>query len=166
MAFQAPQGDGASLQLLRELWQDEGESAYLYERLADLEPQEPRRRLLRRLAEVERRHQAEYGGLLAEAGEEPGPFRPSPRARFLAWVAARGGAAAVMGLRIHDEAQEVRGYLTDGPAVSGELARRIAREEAGHADLLRECWAAGRSPGTAWPRVACFETWSMASTTA
>jgi len=122
---------------LREHWQDEGESAFLYDVLAQLEGDPKRRRLYERLAEVEREHQRLFEGLLHERGAAVGEFRPGLRARALAWLARRGAAAAVLQLRILDEAREVKGYLQEGRDRAEALAK-VARDEALHAKMLRE----------------------------
>lgn len=136
------------LKRLREHWQDEGESAYLYEVLAQLESDPKRRRLYRRLAEVEREHQRLFAEMIRERGGSVGEFRPGLRARLLAALARRGAASAVLQLRLLDEAREVKGYLQEGrgrgqkqgQAQDSELApalRRVARDEAVHAEMLR-----------------------------
>ena len=134
---------------LREHWQDEGESAYLYEVLAELDPDPKRQSLYRRLAEVEREHQRLFEQMIREQGGSVGEFRPGLRARVMAWMARRGAASAVLHLRILDEAREVKGYLQEGRERAHEL-KRIARDEAVHAEMLREFL--GRA-GEPWHRM-------------
>ncbi len=127
---------------LCEHWQDEGESAFLYRVLAELEPDERRRKLYVRLADVEIQHQEAFAKLLSEKGVRLGTFRPRLRTRMLAWMARRGAASTVLNLRITDEAREVKDYLREGPSgrtgPTAELAGQIARDEARHAELLME----------------------------
>jgi len=134
---------------LREHWQDEGESAFLYDVLAELERDPKRRRLYERLAEVERDHQKLFEGMLKERGVDLRGFRPGLRARALAWLARRGAAATVLNLRILDEAREVKNYLQGGHKRE-EALRDIARDEAVHAKVLRE--SLGRK-GEPWHRM-------------
>jgi len=143
------------LKRLREHWQDEGESAFLYEVLAELEPDERRRKLYLRLADVELQHQEAFAKLLAERGMElKRSFRPGLRARLLAWLARRGGASTVLNLRIADEAREVKNYLRESqaqsPSQAAALSQHMARDEARHAELLIEL--SGRR-GEPWHRI-------------
>ncbi len=135
----------------REQWQDEGDAEFLYRVLADLEADPRRRDILRRLGTVEAQHQAEYARLLREAGHDPGPFRPSLRARILARLARLGARDAVMNLRLLEEATEVKQLLQTAATQRGpDLGERFARDEAQHAEVLRELL--GRT-GEPWHRI-------------
>lgn len=118
----------------RNYWQDEGESAYLYRVLAEVEPDPRRQRVFERLAEVEIQHQDVFARLVQEAGGTLGTFRPGPRARIQAWMARRGSASTVLNMRIADEAKEVKKYLKEEPA--GAQSDKVARDEASHAKTL------------------------------
>ena len=118
----------------RKYWQDEGESAYLYRVLAEVEPDPRRKRVFERLAEVEIQHQDVFARLVQEKGGTIGRFRPGPRARIQAWMARRGSAATVLNMRITDEAKEVKKYLKEEPA--GAQSEQVARDEASHAKTL------------------------------
>lgn len=122
-------------------WRDEGEAAFLYRVLAELEPDKSRRRLYLRLAEVELQHQRAFAELLRERGVEAGEFRPSLRARLLAWM-ARHSTRSLLSLRLADEAREVKHYLresrTSAVGAAADLSRQVARDEAVHAELLLE----------------------------
>ena len=120
----------------RAYWQDEGESAYLYRVLAQVEPDPRRQRVFERLADVEIQHQDVFARLVQENGGRLGTFRPGPRARVLAWMARRGNAETVLSLRIADEAKEVKKYLKEAPAGSKEMSEQVARDEARHAKTL------------------------------
>jgi VIT1/CCC1 family predicted Fe2+/Mn2+ transporter len=132
--------DGLDVKRLKEHWQDEGESAFLYDVLAELERDPKRRKLYRRLADVEREHQRIFEQLLRERGVQGNAFRPGLRARILAWMARHGAASAVLNLRILDEAREVKGYLQEGRGRGGPESEltKIARDEAVHAEMLLE----------------------------
>ncbi len=124
-------------EILRE-WQDEGDADLVYRVLAEVERDPKRKEILLRLAEVERRHQEEYARYLKDAGVVPGPYRPSLRARVLAWLARRGMADQVMNIRLTEEANEVKTLLearTRGHATP--MGQDIARDEAQHAEVLK-----------------------------
>jgi len=142
---------GTDIKRWGEQWQDEGDADFLYRVLADLEPDPQRREILRRLAAVEAQHQAEYARLLREAGHDPGPFRPSLRARLLAGLARLGARRAVMNVRLLEEAAEVKQLLQAAAVDRGPaLGERFARDEAQHAEVLRQLL--GRT-GEPWHRI-------------
>lgn len=135
----------------RQQWQDEGDAEFIYNVLAELERDPRRRNILRRLAAVEAQHQAEYARLLRAAGHDPGPFKPSLRARILARVARLGARDAIMNIRLLEEATEVKGLLQESAAArSVPLGERFAAEEAQHAQVLRDLL--GRT-GEPWHRI-------------
>ncbi len=139
---------------LLEHWQDEGESAYLYKILADVEPDARRKNLYLKLADVELQHQRSFAKLLADQGVRVGEFRPGLRARLLGWMARRGGARTVVRLRILDEASEVKNYLREKSSMAaGEAAKisqQVARDEAIHAETLMKLVGSGGEP---WHRM-------------
>lgn len=135
---------------LRNHWQDEGESAYIYRTMAKLQESEERANLFRRLADAEGQHQAIYRRMIEEAGEKVGDWKPGLRVRLMKWLAERGNAKLIMTLRIADETREVRNYLQrkrQNPAedAGGEL-KQIAREEARHAWTLNQIGGSGGEP--------------------
>jgi VIT1/CCC1 family predicted Fe2+/Mn2+ transporter len=145
--------DAKRLRRFRDHLQGEVDSAWLYDALARVEPDEPRRALFERLAAVERKHVDVWRGLLADAGVDPGDRGPSLRARAMAAIAARFGPSAILSALVREEAREVAGYLALskgglGTAVTG-AAQRLARESSEHADELRKL--TGRA-GEAWHR--------------
>jgi len=140
---------GPDVRRWREQWQDEGDAAFLYQVLADLERDPHRRTILQRLAAVEAAHQAEYARLLREAGQDPGAFQPSLRARILARIARLGGRDAIMNIRLLEEASEVKQFLRAPAAAAPGLAERFAVDEAQHAQVLRDLL--GRT-GEPWHR--------------
>jgi predicted membrane protein (TIGR00267 family) len=134
--------DRNSLKTWREHWQDESDAAFLYDVLAQGEPDAGRRETYRGLAAVERRHTALWAKLLAENGA-PVPnagARPGLRARILAALGRRFGAAFLLPILLREEGREVKGYLglhqrshaADAKAVSLTLAK----ESAQHAETL------------------------------
>lgn len=131
-------------------WQDEGESAYLYGVLAEVEPDPRRKKVFNRLAEVEVQHQEVFARLIKENGGQIRSFRPGPRTRVLAWMARRGNAETVLSQRIADESREVRKYLKEEPAGTAAMSAQVARDEASHAKTLIAM--AGRT-GEPWHRL-------------
>lgn len=119
---------------------DEADAAYLYRRLADLEPDRAHAELYLKLAGVEDRHVALWEQLIREQGHVPPPVAPSLRARGMAWLAGRFGPGFLAPLLLEEEGREVKGYLAlhraapGGPA--GGTALTLARESAEHAESL------------------------------
>ncbi|MGI8498526.1 MAG: VIT1/CCC1 transporter family protein [Gemmatimonadaceae bacterium] len=122
-------------------WQDEGDAAFLYGILADAEGDDRKRDLYRRLAEVEQRHVTIWGDLMTQNGRVPRLFRPSSRARVLAWMGRSFGPRFLLPMLLAEEGREVKGYLAmhrqtpSGVAGRGE-ALLLARESAEHATTL------------------------------
>ena len=133
----------------REHWQDEGDAAFLYRVLADVERAENRRDVFRRLADVEDRHLAVWRGLLEAHGAAPGPFVPSRRARTLSWLGRKLGTGAILPVLLREEGREVKGYLamhraTPRGAAGGAESLLLAKESAEHAGELAKL--AGKDP--------------------
>lgn len=145
------------LEAFREHWQDESDAAYLYGLLADLEPDERRSSVFRRLHDVEVQHAVIWAALLEQHGAPPGTFRPSMRARLLAQLGRRFGTGTLVSLLLREEGREVREYLTMHRDTPHETAGRaealqLARESAEHAtELAHLAGVAGE--GEPWHRV-------------
>ena len=75
---------------------DERNSAYLYQTLADIEKNPQIAEVYRRLAATEQSHAEAWSKKLAEAGVVVVTFKPAGRTRTLAWLARRFGAAAIL----------------------------------------------------------------------
>ena len=135
---------------LRKHWQDEGESAYIYRAIADRQSSEDRAGIFSRLAEVEERHRKIYGEMLEERGARLGEWKPGLRVRFMRWLVASGHQSLVMSLRIVDETREVRAYLRRGGSeqddANATAVRKIAKEEAHHAQVLSQLIGSGKEP--------------------
>ncbi len=133
MASAAP-----DLDAFREHWQDEGDAAYLYHALAEVEPDATRREVFRKLAAVEERHVTVWQELLEKHGAAPGAHTPSLRTRLTRTLGIRFGPRAVLPALLREEGREVKHYLTmhretpTGVAGSNE-ALLLARESAEHA---------------------------------
>lgn len=137
-------------------WQDEADAAYLYRILADAEPDERRKDIYGRLADVEDRHVVVWGDLMAKLGHPPKKFRPSPRARLLARLGKLFGPGFLLPMLLQEEGREVKGYLdmhraTPAGAPGGGEALTLAKESADHAMTL--AGIAGKS-GEPWHRTA------------
>jgi vacuolar iron transporter family protein len=141
----APRGRPADrtpdLDAFADHWQDEADAAFLYRELAALERNPERRDVFERLAAVEDRHVEIWRGLLEEHGESPGLFRPTGRARLLAFLGRRFGPDFLLPLLLAEEGREVRAYLamhrSTHPEVAGRAeSLRLARESAEHAETL------------------------------
>jgi VIT1/CCC1 family predicted Fe2+/Mn2+ transporter len=146
-----------NLESFREHWQDESDAAYLYGILADLEPDEQRSSVFRRLHDVEVQHAVIWSGLLEEHGHKTGPFRPTARARLMALLGRRFGTGALVSILLREEGREVREYLTmhrDTPkATAGRSeALQLAKESAEHATELAHL-AGVSGEGEPWHRV-------------
>jgi vacuolar iron transporter family protein len=122
-------------------WQDEADAAFLYRALATVEPDPRKRDVYSRLAAVEDRHVEIWAKLLHEHGHPPPPFRPTGRARLLAWLGRRFGPGFLLPHLLREEGREVKGYLdlhqrTPRGAPGGGEALLLARESAEHATEL------------------------------
>jgi VIT1/CCC1 family predicted Fe2+/Mn2+ transporter len=135
-------------------WQDEADAAYLYRILAAAEPDEHKKSIYARLAEVEDRHVIVWGDLMAKLGHPAKKFRPSTRARVLARLGKVFGPGFLLPMLLQEEGREVKGYLdmhraTPAGAAGGSEALTLAKESAEHATTL--AGIAGKS-GEPWHR--------------
>ena len=134
-------------------WQDEADAAFLYRRLAEVEPDARKRDLYLKLADVEDRHTAIWQKLLADNGIEAGAPQPTAKARLLAWTARQFGPGLLTRMLLREEGKEVQGYLElhreSSPGAAKDAALTLARESAHHAETLGEI--AGRT-GEPWHR--------------
>jgi VIT1/CCC1 family predicted Fe2+/Mn2+ transporter len=142
----------------QEHWQDESDASYLYGILARLEPDPNRASVFGRLRDIETEHAAIWSRLLTTHGRPPGEFRPSARARILAFMGQRFGSGSLVSLLLKEEGREVREYLTmhrDTPARSAGRAEalQLAKESAEHATELAHL-AGVSEAGEPWHRVA------------
>lgn len=149
-----PTGDSptaADLRRYRENWQDEIDGAAVYRAMAASEDDERLARVYERLAAAEERHAAFWAERLRQAGDDLPAPRPGWRARLLAWVARRFGAAMVSATVAASEARNQTMY-DDQPEAAGTS---LAADERSHARVLRTLVrpAAGGLPGPALARL-------------
>jgi VIT1/CCC1 family predicted Fe2+/Mn2+ transporter/rubrerythrin len=120
---------------------DEMDAAWLYRRLAAVEPDGRRRDIFERLSKVEEAHAERWRELFA-ANHTPTPnHRPSLKTRVLAWLAERFGSSAILPLIVAEETREVGAYLRLADSTTHEThdtAVAIASESATHAKELSE----------------------------
>jgi len=137
-------------------WQDEADAAFLYRVLGSLEPDERKKSLYLRLADVEDKHVQVWASLLSQHGRRVGPHRPSARTRLLATLGRWRGPEFLLPMLLAEEGREVKEYLDmhrsteAGVAGKGE-SLTLARESAEHAETLNEM--SGRT-GEPWHRAA------------
>lgn len=130
-------------------WQDEGDAAYLYRHIADVEQDRDRAKLFRDLAEVEDRHQSRWRELLHGIGAEMPAYRPSKRARLQALMGRAFGWRALASLMLAEEGRETKAYLQEARSTLSPaqgLTHDLARESAEHAGQLGELLGARGEP--------------------
>ena len=146
MTDSTPPADRARLARNR---QDEIDNAHTYAAMADAEPQPELAAVYRRLSETEARHAAHWTDKLHGAGDRAPTPGPSWRARMLARLAGRFGAAFVLPTLATGEEANQHAYIRQ-PETTGTP---MAAEERSHALLLQTI--ASTSPrGVAGPSLA------------
>src|SRR6476620_11648881 len=131
----------ADLHAFEHHWQDEADAAYLYRILADAGPDQKKKDIYSRLAEVEDRHVVVWSELMTIHGHAPKTCQPSGRARLLARVGKLFGPGFLLPMLLQEEGREVKAYLdmhraTPVGAPGGGEALTLAKESAEHATTL------------------------------
>ncbi len=141
--------------LWREHWQDEGDAAFLYRRIAAAEQDPTRAKLFTDLAHVEDQHVARWEQVLRGAGVRLPALRPSLRARIMLLVGRLFGWRLLTSLLLAEEGRETKGYLRDATryenADASRAAAELAKESAEHAAQLGELLG---TTGEPWHRIA------------
>ncbi len=114
-----------------EFWNEERNSAALYQAVAAAEKNPKLAEVYRRLAATEEGHAAVWADKLKAAGVAVPEFKPTPRTRLLIALSRRFGVGAVLPAMSSMESRGTHGY-----AAQGESARMAATEQS-HARLLR-----------------------------
>ena len=120
------------LRRLRSNRQVEIDSAAQYRAMAAAEPDAGVARVYRELADVEDKHAAFWEAQLRAQGAEPGPGRPSWRARVLGWIARRGGARLILPTVASREAAGRNDYAAQPETVHTSMPA----QERSHARVL------------------------------
>jgi vacuolar iron transporter family protein len=113
--------------------QGEIDSAAQYRAMAAAEPDAGVARIYRELAEVEEKHAGFWETKLRERGVDPGPRRPSWRARVLAWTARRLGPRVILPTVSQREAVSRNDYATQAETAH----TRMPAQERSHARVLK-----------------------------
>jgi VIT1/CCC1 family predicted Fe2+/Mn2+ transporter len=142
----------AKVELWLENLRDERDGVALYLGLAQVEKDTDRAREFAALAEAEQRHEAIWVRKLERAGVALPPNRPSPRIRFLLWVARRFGTQAVLPLVLMGESSDVAKYVRQGRETA-----ELVIEEQEHGETLRRM--SGGRPNTPQGRITERESW-------
>jgi VIT1/CCC1 family predicted Fe2+/Mn2+ transporter len=140
----------ADLKRYRDFLAEEVDGLYIYEQLAEIEPDERIADVYRQLAVTEQRHLALWQEQLQTAGEDATPGGPSRRARFLMWLARRFGPDLVLPVIKTFESDATDMYVGDPVAE----AAKLPEDEASHARIFSAISRSGTSaPGSAIGRV-------------
>jgi VIT1/CCC1 family predicted Fe2+/Mn2+ transporter len=118
-------------------WQAEVDSTLQYEVMARHEPDRATARVYQQLARMEQRHIDFWENRLRTSGHDPGPRKPSWRARVLIFCARRWGAKAVLETVASHEYQARDDYLPQAETA----ATPMTSEEHAHARVLRSILA-------------------------
>ena len=123
---------GTDVQRYRRYLNEEVDGLYIYEQLAEIEEDVELKDVYHRLAETETRHLRLWQEQLRNAGEDDTPGRPSRRARFLMWVARKGGVDLVLPV--------IKAFENDATDMyAGDLiaeAAKLPEDEAAHARIF------------------------------
>jgi VIT1/CCC1 family predicted Fe2+/Mn2+ transporter len=120
-------------------WQAEVDSTLQYEAMALHEPDKGTARVYEHLADIERKHVEFWETRLRNAGHQPGPRKPSWRARVLVFCARRWGAKAVLATVASNEYESRNSYVPQKET----SATTMTSEEHAHARVLRSLLAKG-----------------------
>ncbi|HEY3592845.1 MAG TPA: hypothetical protein VGL13_03185, partial [Polyangiaceae bacterium] len=96
----------------RENRQEEVDSASQYRAMASSEASGAVADIYRKLAAVEEKHAAFWEERLKSAGLDPGPRKPTFRARALGWIARRFGATMILPTVAASEYSQRNNYMT------------------------------------------------------
>jgi VIT1/CCC1 family predicted Fe2+/Mn2+ transporter len=134
----------------RENRQEEIDSASQYHTMAESETSAPVADVYRKLAAVEEKHATFWEERLRGAGHDPGPRRPTFRARALGFIARRFGATMILPTIFAGEYAQRNQYL--GHPETRDT--RMTEEERMHARVLGNVLAnAGGMEGSALARI-------------
>jgi VIT1/CCC1 family predicted Fe2+/Mn2+ transporter len=121
------------VQRFRSNRQDEIDSAAQYRAMAEVEPDAGVARIYRELASVEDKHITFWENQLKARGVDPGPRKPSWRARVLSWTARRLGARMILPTVAQREAAGRNDYASQKETQH----TRMTAQERSHARVLQ-----------------------------
>ncbi|MGE3856594.1 MAG: VIT1/CCC1 transporter family protein [Dehalococcoidia bacterium] len=120
------------VQRYRKYLDEEVDGLFIYQQLAEIEEEPQLKDVYHRLAETEKRHLTLWQEQLRLAGADDAPGRPSRRARFLMWVARKGGVDLVLPV--------IKAFENDATDMyAGDLiaeAAKLPEDEASHARIF------------------------------
>ena len=123
---------GTDVQRFRRYLNEEVDGLYIYQQLADIEDEPQLKDVYHRLAETETRHLRLWQEQLRNAGADDTAGRPSRRARFLMWLARKGGTDLVLPV--------IKAFESDATDMyAGDLiaeAHGLPEDEAAHARIF------------------------------
>jgi VIT1/CCC1 family predicted Fe2+/Mn2+ transporter len=133
-----------------ENWQEEVDSATQYRAMAESEKRQQVADVYKRLGAVEEKHATFWEEKLRAVGRDPGPRRPSWRARTLSFIARRFGAELVLPTVASSEYSGRNHYLAE-PETHGTS---MTQDERMHARVLQSLLTRGRGAnGSALGRI-------------
>ncbi|HEX5324061.1 MAG TPA: VIT1/CCC1 transporter family protein [Capsulimonadaceae bacterium] len=154
--------------VLRENWKNEMAISRVYHRLAEMEPDENRRRLLSRMAENEETHAKLWEGRLAELGVSVDLKEIDREVRREERYARMFGTMASIRRIEREERGHVVNYTAQterlGDARSSEILAGIIPDEEAHANRLKAMADAAASPKSALENILSTEKWHRTHT--
>lgn len=130
--------------------QNEIDAAFLYRTLAELINNEKRKKTYLQLADVEDKHVNAWEELLSQNNITIKKYSPSVKARFVSWYSKKFGPALLTKMMVKEEAAEVKTYLglyrNDPEGQTKEIAARLARDSADHANRLMDTEEVAEEP--------------------
>ncbi len=121
-------------------YRDEMDAAWLYRRLASVEPNAERRSIFERLAQLEDAHVERWRELFAAQGAGVPTHTVGLQTRLLAWTAKLLGPASVLPIVVRQETAEASSYMrlarNSKERATHDAAMTIAAESAVHAQDL------------------------------
>ena len=124
--------DAKTRQRYIENWSDERNTASLYHLISELEKDPRIAEVYLRMEKIELRHADHWVKLMKEGGETLPEFKPSTRARILAWLARRFGASMILPSMQTMEQSGVKSYNQQAEA------KGMGGDEAGHANIINQ----------------------------
>lgn len=122
-------------------WNDEHNSAAIYQALADAEKDSRLAEVYRRMVKVELKHAEKWEKCLKDGGESVPTFQPAWRTRTLIWLARRFGPELVLPSIQGMEQKGSRSY-------SGQAeAQDMVADETSHARILNQISGTGSGKG-------------------